>query len=85
MFLAVNGVELLFWRKARGISRRDVGRGQFMQGRHPDHEEFINVTLGDSKEVRPFQQRVADIGRLTENPAIKINPAEFPVDVVFWL
>lgn len=84
VFLGVDCIQLFLGSQSRGVRRGNVGRGQLMQRGHPDHEEFVNVTLGDSQEVGPFQQRVIDIRCFAEDPAVEVNPAELPVHIIFW-
>src|SRR6185295_17930142 len=51
----------------------------FLQTRHADHEELIQVGRKDRKEFQTLQQGYFCIHGLLENPLVELQPAELPV------
>jgi hypothetical protein len=51
------------------------------RGRHPNHEELIEVGAGDGEELHALEQGVIGVGRLREHPPVERQPAELAIDV----
>src|SRR5215212_6308102 len=60
---------------------RELRGHLLLQPRDPDHEELIEVGLGDRDEPHPLEQRVPLIAGLLEDPVVEPQPRELPVYV----
>ncbi len=49
---------------------------------HADLEEFIEVGAGNTQEFKLFQQRIAGVECLIEDPLVEFQPAQFAVKKV---
>ena len=65
-------------RAPQGSSRLERGSGDrsdlLLQPCDPDHEELVQVGLGDGDESHPLQQRVPLVAGLFENPVVEPQP-----------
>jgi hypothetical protein len=51
-----------------------------LQARDPHHEELVEIVRGNRQEAQPLQHRVVLVFGLFQDPAVKVQPGEFPVD-----
>ncbi len=58
---------------------REVGRELVAQSGDPDHEELVEVALGDAEELQPLQERPPLVARLLEDPRVEVEPGELAV------
>jgi hypothetical protein len=77
---AVDLIELPVGRSTILAERPYSGLDLGSQAGHPDDEKFVQVGPRDGKEAKTLEQRVALIHRLFENPFIKRQPGQFPID-----
>ena len=54
--------------------------GALLQGAHPHHKEFVQVGPVDGQELQLFRQRDVFVLAQHQDPLVKIQPAQLPVD-----
>src|SRR5829696_9352458 len=79
--MVVYSGELLLWGHPVWNGVKEIRSDLLLQPCDPDHEEFIEVGLGDRHEPHPLQQRVPLVAGLFENPVVEPQPRELPVYV----
>src|SRR5215203_679955 len=73
--------ELLLWGHPVWNGVWEIRSDLLLQPCDPDHEELVEVGLGDRDEPHPLQQRVPLVAGLFENPVVEPQPRELPVYV----
>ena len=66
--VVVDAGELLLWGHPVGDGVRELRGDLLLQPGDPDHEELVEVGLGDGDEPHPLQQRVPLVARLRPGP-----------------
>ena len=79
--LVADGVQGLGGGQAVGGRIGAAGGQLLLQAGDADLEELVEVVGEDGQEARPFQQRVADVGRLEEDARVELQPRQLAVDV----
>jgi hypothetical protein len=76
-----NDPELLEGRHT--VRRGDRHRGQdlFLEPRHPNLEEIVEVLAEDRQEPDPFEDGKLGILRHGQHPLVEIEPGQLPVEV----
>ncbi len=73
--------ELLLRRHPIGHRVRKLGGDLLLEPGDPDHEEFVEVRLGDGYETQPLQQRMPLVTGLRQHALVERHPGELPVYV----
>ena len=79
--VVVDAQELLLWRHPVGDGVRQLRGDLLLQPRDPDHEELVEVGLGDGDEPHPLQERVPLVAGLLQDPVVEPEPRELAVYV----
>ena len=74
-------VELLGRGQPVGGQILDPAQLLALQARHPGHEEFVDVRARDRQEAEPLEQRMRDVGRFLEHPAVERQPRQFAIEI----
>ena len=64
-----------------GMRVGQLGGDLLLETRDPDHEELVEVGLGDGDEPDPLQQGMPLVARLRKYPVVELQPGELPVYV----
>ena len=59
---------------------RDALAHLALEAGHAHHEEFVEVVGRDRQEAHPLQQRVLLVAGLFQDPAVEVQPGQFPVN-----
>ena len=77
-----HGLYLGFGRESRLVVYRGFAEEHLiLQAAHADHEEFIQVVHINEYIFHPLEQGDAGISRLLQHAFVKLQPAEFTVQV----
>ena len=79
--VVVDAQELFLWRHPVGDRVRELRGHLLLQPRDPDHEELVQVGLGDGDEAHPLQERMPLVAGLLQDPVVEPQPRELPVYV----
>ena len=79
LYRGENRIQLFPGRQAGGVLFLVPRHGRPHQRAHPHHEEFVQIAGADGDELAPLQQRIVGVRRFLQHPAVKIQPAQFPV------
>jgi len=72
-------------REAIGADIRGATIDLLFDAGDADLEELVEVRGEDREEFDPFEQRLGAVLCFLEDPAIELQPAQFPVDEIFWV
>ena len=78
--VGIDPLKLLSRGKAVLANRADVFADLGLEASHTDHVKFIKVVGGDRQKPEALQQRVARIFAFPQNPLVKSQPRDFPVE-----
>src|SRR5829696_891119 len=79
--VVVDAQELFLRRHPVGDRVRELRGHLLLQPRDPDHEELVQVGLGDRDEAYPLQERMPLVAGLLQDPVVEPQPRELPVYV----
>jgi hypothetical protein len=77
----VDAGELLLGGHPVGDGVGQLGGDLLLEPCDPDHEELVEVGLGDGDEPDPLQQGMPLVARLRQDPVVEGQPRELPVYV----
>ena len=67
-------------RHAVGRERAGVVAHLFLQARHADFEELVEIAAGDADEAESFEKRDGGVGGLREHAFVESQNAQFAVE-----
>ena len=82
--LDVTFLDLLRGQAAIDAVVENAGAHLQLEAAYPFHEEFIEVRADDADKLDPFEQRVAFIEGLEQNPAVEFQPGQFAIEIKLW-
>ncbi len=75
-----NLLQQLLGSKAGLVALPQSGLDLVLNGSHPDHGELVQVGTADGNKTSPLQQRVGSVMSLLQDPFIKFQGTQFPVN-----